>query len=187
MESPRSIVIVGASLAGAKAAETLRAEGYAGRLVLVGDEPERPYERPPLSKDYLRDPSEREKVFVHPEGFYEEQAIELLTGTTVTAMDPAQGTVTLEGGERLAWDRLLLCVGAEPRRPPIPGIDLDGVMTLRSLPDSDRLRQAIASGGSLVVVGAGWIGCEVGRLGPPAGRRGDAHRARLAAAPGRPR
>ncbi len=161
MESPRSIVIVGASLAGAKAAETLRAEGYAGRLVLVGDEPERPYERPPLSKDYLRDPSEREKVFVHPEGFYEEQAIELLTGTTVTAVDPAQGTVTLEGGERLAWDRLLLCVGAEPRRPPIPGIDLDGVMTLRSLPDSDRLRQAIASGGSLVVVGAGWIGCEV--------------------------
>jgi 3-phenylpropionate/trans-cinnamate dioxygenase ferredoxin reductase subunit len=161
MESPESIVIVGASLAGAKAAETLRSEGYEGRLLLVGHEPERPYERPPLSKDYLRDASGREKVFVHPEGFYEEQAIELLTGTTVSAIDPALGTVTLAGGERLAWDRLLLCVGAEPRRPPIPGIDLDGVMTLRSLPDSDRLRQTIISGGPLVVVGAGWIGCEV--------------------------
>ena len=158
---PQSIVIVGASLAGAKAAETLRAEGYGGRLVLVGDEPERPYERPPLSKDYLRDPSGREKVFVHPEGFYEEQGIELLTGTTVSAVDPGAGTVTLAGGERLAWDRLLLCVGSEPRMPPIPGIELDGVMTLRTLPDSDRLRQAISSGGPLAVIGAGWIGCEV--------------------------
>ena len=158
---PQSIVIVGASLAGAKAAETLRAEGYDGRLVLVGDEPERPYERPPLSKDYLRDASGREKVFVHPEGFYEEQGIELLTGTRVSAVDPGGGTVTLAGGERLVWDRLLLSVGAEPRMPPIPGIELDGVMTLRTLPDSDRLREAITAGGPLVVVGAGWIGCEV--------------------------
>ncbi len=158
---PKSIVIVGASLAGAKAAETLRAEGYEGRLVLVGDEAERPYERPPLSKDYLRDESGREKVFVHPEGFYREQAIELRTGTTVSAIDPTLRTATLADGERIEWDRLLLSVGAEPRRPPIPGIELDGVMTLRSLPDSDRLRQAIASGGPLLVIGAGWIGCEV--------------------------
>jgi 3-phenylpropionate/trans-cinnamate dioxygenase ferredoxin reductase subunit len=158
--TPESIVIVGASLAGAKAAETLRAEGYEGRLVLVGDEPERPYERPPLSKDYLRDSSGREKVFVHPEGFYEEQGIDLRTGT-VSAIDPGLRTATLADGDQLEWDRLLLCVGAEPRRPPIPGIELDGVMTLRSLPDSDRLREVIASGGPLAVVGAGWIGCEV--------------------------
>jgi 3-phenylpropionate/trans-cinnamate dioxygenase ferredoxin reductase subunit len=159
--APKSIVIVGASLAGAKAAETLRAEGYEGRLVLVGDEAERPYERPPLSKDYLRDEAGREKVFVHPEGFYDEQAIELRTGTTVSAIDPTSRTATLTDGERLEWDRLLLCVGAEPRLPSIPGIELDGVMTLRSLPDCDRLREAIALGGPLVVVGAGWIGCEV--------------------------
>ena len=159
--TPQSIVIVGASLAGAKAAETLRAEGFEGRLVLVGDEPERPYERPPLSKDFLRDPSEREKVFVHPEGFYEEQGIELRTGTTVSAIDPRLRTATLADGESIGWDRLLLSVGAEPRRPPIPGIELEGVMTLRTLPESDRLREAITSAGPLVVVGAGWIGCEV--------------------------
>ena len=160
-QPPESIVIVGASLTGAKAAETLRTEGYGGRVVLVGTEPVRPYERPPLSKDYLRGESEREKVFVHPPGFYDEHAIELRTGVTVSAIDTAARTATLADGERLDWDRLLLAVGAEPRRPPLPGLDLEGVVTLRDLADSDRLRDVIAGGGRLVVVGAGWIGCEV--------------------------
>jgi 3-phenylpropionate/trans-cinnamate dioxygenase ferredoxin reductase subunit len=159
--TPRSIVIVGASLAGAKAAETLRDEGYDGRLILVGDEPERPYERPPLSKGYLRGESAREDAYVHPAGFYGERGIELRTGTQATAVDTRARTVTLAGGERLAWDRLLLTVGAEPRRLAVPGVDLDGVHYLRDLASCDRLRSALAAGGPLVVVGAGWIGSEV--------------------------
>jgi 3-phenylpropionate/trans-cinnamate dioxygenase ferredoxin reductase subunit len=159
--TPSSIVIVGASLAGAKAAETLREEGYEGRLVVVGDEPERPYERPPLSKDYLRGEAGLEAVYVHGAGFYDERAIELRTGTRVAAIDTAERAVTLADGERLTWDRLLLAVGAEPRRLPLPGADLDGVMYLRSLADSERLRAVLETGGRLVVVGAGWIGSEV--------------------------
>lgn len=158
--APRSILIVGAGLAAGKAAETLRAEGYDGRIVVIGAEPVRPYERPPLSKDYLRGESEREKVFVHPAGFYDEKSIELRTGTTVSAIDPAARTATLADGERLDWDALLLAVGAEPRRPPLPGIDLEGVLALRDLADSDRLRGVIGAGGRLAVIGAGWIGCE---------------------------
>jgi len=159
--APRNIVIVGAGLAGAKAAETLREEGYEGRLVLVGDEPERPYERPPLSKDYLRGDATRESVHVHEAGFYDERTIELRTGTPVTAIDVAGRSVTLGGRETLSWDRLLLAIGAEPRRLALPGADLEGVLYLRDLGDSDRLRAALAAGGRLVVVGAGWIGSEV--------------------------
>jgi 3-phenylpropionate/trans-cinnamate dioxygenase ferredoxin reductase component len=157
----RSIVIVGASLAGAKAAETLREEGYDGRLVLIGDEPERPYERPPLSKDYLRGEAGLDKVYVHEAGFYDDHAIELRSGTRATAIDLDGRTVGLADGERLEWDRLLLAVGAEPRRLAAPGADLDGVLYLRSLADCDRLRATLGGGGRLVVVGAGWIGSEV--------------------------
>lgn len=160
MSTPESIVIVGAGLAGAKAAETLREEGYEGRLVLVGDESERPYERPPLSKDYLRGEAGLDKVRVHEAGFYAEHAIELRAGAPVTAIDTTGRTVTLAGGEDLAWDRLLLATGAEPRRLPVPGADLEGVLYLRTLADSERLRAALGAGGRLVVVGAGWIGSE---------------------------
>jgi 3-phenylpropionate/trans-cinnamate dioxygenase ferredoxin reductase component len=159
--TPRSIVIVGASLAGAKAAEGLREEGYDGRLVLVGAEAGRPYERPPLSKGYLQGKAERDSVYVHPEGFYAQQEIELLAGREVTAIDTTGHTVTLAGEERLSWDRLLLATGAEPRRLAVCGGDLDGVLYLRDLADCDRLRGALSAGGRLVVVGAGWIGSEV--------------------------
>ena len=169
MTNPRSIVIVGAGLAGAKAAETLRDEGYDGRVTLIGDEPERPYERPPLSKEYLRGESEREAAHVHPAGFYEGRSIELITGTAVEAIDTRDRTVTLAGGGRLAWDRLLLATGAEPRRLPVPGADLDGVLRLRDLADCEQLRAALAEGGPLVVVGAGWIGCEVAASARAAG------------------
>jgi 3-phenylpropionate/trans-cinnamate dioxygenase ferredoxin reductase subunit len=155
-----TFVIVGASLAGAKAAETLREEGFDGRVVLVGAEPHRPYERPPLSKGYLQGEAERDSVYVHPEGYYAEQEIELLRGREVTAIDPGACTASLSGGEALGWDRLLLATGAEPRRLPIPGADLDGVHVLRTLDDCDRLRDVIAAGGRLVVIGAGWIGSE---------------------------
>jgi 3-phenylpropionate/trans-cinnamate dioxygenase ferredoxin reductase subunit len=158
---PETHVIAGAGLAGAKAAEALRGEGFEGRIVLVGEEPEAPYERPPLSKDYLRGEVPREQARVHAAGFYEEQAIELLTGTAVTAVDVAARRVALSTGERLAYDRLLLATGAEPRRLSVPGAELDGVHLLRDLADADRLAAALAPGARAVIAGGGWIGMEV--------------------------
>jgi 3-phenylpropionate/trans-cinnamate dioxygenase ferredoxin reductase subunit len=160
--SERTFVIVGASLAGAKAAETLREEGFDGRVVLIGAEGARPYERPPLSKEYLRGEAGREKVWVHDdERYYSRTQIDLRMGTEVTAVDPGGRTVELAGGERLAFDALLLATGAQPRRLDVPGADLDEVYYLRTVEDSDRLRERIERGGRLVVVGAGWIGAEV--------------------------
>ncbi len=156
-----TFVIVGASLAGAKAAEALRQEGFEGRVVLVGEEPERPYERPPLSKQYLRGEADRDKVYVHDAEFYEAQAIELRTGTRVTTLEAGTSEVVLEGGDRLGYDALLLATGAAPRRLPVPNADLDGVRYLRSVEDSDDLREAIGAAARVVVVGAGWIGSEV--------------------------
>ena len=157
----QTFVIVGASLAGAKAAETLRTEGFDGRLVLIGAEHERPYERPPLSKEYLRGEVERETVYVHGASFYAEHDIELRLGRTAVSLDTSIGQVRLDDGKRLRYDRLLLAMGAEPRRLSIPGEALDGVFYLRSVEDSDALRERLDRGGSLVVVGAGWIGAEV--------------------------
>jgi 3-phenylpropionate/trans-cinnamate dioxygenase ferredoxin reductase component len=154
-------VIVGASLAGAKAAETLRSEGFDGRVVLVGAEDERPYERPPLSKDYVRGEVGREKVYVHPEGFYAEHDIDLRLGRRVESLDTSTRELELDDGERLRYDQLLLTTGAEPRRLSIPGAELDGVLYLRSVRDSDVLRARLERGGAVVVVGAGWIGAEV--------------------------
>jgi 3-phenylpropionate/trans-cinnamate dioxygenase ferredoxin reductase subunit len=158
--SKPTFVIVGASLTGAKAAEELRAQGFDGRVLLIGAEPERPYERPPLTKDYLRGETEREKAYVHPGGFYEQQEIELVTGVTVTAIDPGASRVTLDDGRALGYDRLLLATGAEPRRLAVPGAGLDGVYYLRTLADCDRLRDRLEAGGRVVVAGAGWIGSE---------------------------
>jgi 3-phenylpropionate/trans-cinnamate dioxygenase ferredoxin reductase component len=158
-ETP-TFAIVGASLAGAKAAETLRAEGFDGRIVLIGDEPERPYQRPPLSKDYLRGEAE-ERPYVHPEGFYEENKIELRRSTSVDAIDPGASTLTLADGETVAFERLLLATGAAPRRVRLTGAALDGVHYLRSVRDSDAIRERIEGGGRLVTIGAGWIGAEV--------------------------
>jgi 3-phenylpropionate/trans-cinnamate dioxygenase ferredoxin reductase subunit len=161
MTSDQTFVIAGASLAGAKAAETLRSEGFDGRVVLIGTERERPYERPPLSKDYLRGESGREQVYVHEEGFYAEHEIELRLGVTATHLDPSSRLLALDDGDPLRYDRLLLTTGSEPRRLSIPGAELDGVHYLRSVGDSDALRERLDRGGSVVVVGAGWIGAEV--------------------------
>jgi 3-phenylpropionate/trans-cinnamate dioxygenase ferredoxin reductase subunit len=161
MTSDRTFVIVGASLTGAKAAETLRDEGFDERVVLIGAEDERPYERPPLSKDYLRGEVDRETVYVHPEGFYAEHDIELRLGRTAVSLDAAASELALDDGDRLSYDRLLLAIGAEPRRLSIPGGDLDGVLYLRSVADSDALRGRLDRGGAVVVIGAGWIGAEV--------------------------
>jgi len=150
-----TLVIVGASLTGAKAAETLRAEGFDGRLVLIGAEAQRPYERPSLSKAYLQGKRDN-RPYVHDEGFYAEHAIELRTGTEVEAIDPRAATVTVAGGETIAYDRVLIATGAEPRR-----LDVPGVLTLRTVEDSDALRERLVEDARVVVIGAGWIGCEV--------------------------
>jgi 3-phenylpropionate/trans-cinnamate dioxygenase ferredoxin reductase subunit len=162
MPDKQTHVIVGAGLAGAKAAEALREEGFDGSVVLLGTENELPYERPPLSKEYLRGEAPREKARVHDGGFYESHDIELRTGTTATGIDTGASEVELDGGERLKYDRLLIATGAEPRRLDLPGADLDGIHVLRDLDDSDAIAERLARGsGKLVVIGAGWIGSEV--------------------------
>ncbi len=160
MPADQTFVIVGASLAGAKAAETLREEGFDGRVVLLGAEAERPYERPPLSKDYLRRET-TDKPYVHDEGFYEDHEIELRTSTEVESIHPADAEVELADGERIAFDRLLLATGAEPRRLDVAGGDLDGILYLRDIGSSDAIADRIDAGGRLVTIGAGWIGSEV--------------------------
>jgi 3-phenylpropionate/trans-cinnamate dioxygenase ferredoxin reductase subunit len=161
MTTDQTHVIVGASLAGARAADTLRQEGFDGRVVLIGAEHERPYERPPLSKDYLRGEAGRDKVYVHDEDFYADHDIELRLGGTAERLDLANRELVLNDGERLRYDRLLLATGAEPRRLSLPGSELDGIFYLRDVRDSDALRERLDRGGSVVVVGAGWIGAEV--------------------------
>jgi len=158
--SKQTFVIVGASLTGAKAAEELRTQGFDGRIVLIGDEPELPYERPPLTKDYLRGESPREKSRVHEPGFYEGHDIELLTGVKVTAIEPAERLVRVDGNAGPVYDRLLIATGAQPRQLEIPGASLDGIHYLRTLADYDALRERLAAGGKGAVVGAGWIGAE---------------------------
>ena len=156
-----TILIVGASLTGAKAAETLRKEGYDGRIVMFGQEPQPPYLRPPLSKEYLRGESELDKVFVHPEAWYAEQRIELHRSTPVRVIEPATREVVLDDGRRVTFDRLLIATGAAPRRLHIPGSDLAGVHCLRTLEDADAIREAATEARRVVVIGGGWIGAEV--------------------------
>jgi 3-phenylpropionate/trans-cinnamate dioxygenase ferredoxin reductase subunit len=161
MTTIERIVIVGAGLAGARAAEALRKDGYEGAIALLGQEPERPYLRPPLSKEYLRGESERERVYVHPAAFYAEQRIDVRPSTRVRAIDPRGREVVLGDERRLPFDRLLIATGATPRKLTIEGGDLPGVVALRTLADADALRAASAGAARVVVIGAGWIGSEV--------------------------
>jgi NADPH-dependent 2,4-dienoyl-CoA reductase/sulfur reductase-like enzyme len=155
-------VIVGAGLAGASAAETLRSEGFDGSIDLIGAESHRPYIRPPLSKEYLSGKDELEKAFVHPEDWYATNNVNLRTGTTASSVDKVAHTVTLSDGESIHYDKLLLTTGSSPRRLPLPGTDLDGVYYLRTLDDSKALHSILEAGGKrLVLIGSGWIGMEV--------------------------
>jgi 3-phenylpropionate/trans-cinnamate dioxygenase ferredoxin reductase component len=167
--SEDAYVIVGASLAGAKAAETLRADGFTGRVALIGAESELPYERPPLSKDYLLGKSPRDKIYVHPEQWYAEHDIELQLGVTVTEIDPAAHRVTVADGGSQAYAKLLLTTGSAPRPLSVPGADLDGVVYLRTAGDSDRLKAALESASRVAVIGAGWIGLETAAAARTAG------------------
>ncbi|HSL75842.1 MAG TPA: FAD-dependent oxidoreductase, partial [Candidatus Limnocylindrales bacterium] len=155
----RTHVIVGASLAGASAAAELRKRGFEGRIVLVGDEPHPPYERPELSKKYLRGDPDVD-VAVHGRSFYDEQAVELMLGTHVEHIDLA-GRLVDAGDEHIGFDRLLLATGSRARRLDVPGAGLDGVATLRTIDDADAIRERALDAESVVVVGGGWIGSEV--------------------------
>ncbi|MCT4352822.1 FAD-dependent oxidoreductase [Streptomyces sp. Je 1-79] len=165
VDADQTFVIVGGGLAGAKAAETLRSEGFTGRVILIGDERDHPYERPPLSKGYLTGKEARETVFVHEPAWYARAEVELHLGQPVTAVDREARTVRLGDGTVIRYDRLLLATGAEPRRLDLPGTELAGVHHLRRLAHADRLRQVLASlgrdNGHLVIAGGGWIGLEV--------------------------
>jgi NADPH-dependent 2,4-dienoyl-CoA reductase/sulfur reductase-like enzyme len=165
VDAHQTFVIVGAGLAGAKAAETLRSEGFTGRVILIGDERDHPYERPPLSKGFLLGNDERDSVFVQQNGWYAEHDIELHLGQPVVHLDRVAKAVRLGDGTTLQYDKLLLATGAEPRRLDIPGTDLAGVHHLRRLAHAERLKHVLTSlgreNGHLVIAGAGWIGLEV--------------------------
>jgi 3-phenylpropionate/trans-cinnamate dioxygenase ferredoxin reductase component len=169
MNTQPSFVIVGGGMAGAIAAQTLREEGFDGKIILLAQEPNAPYERPPLSKDYLQGKAERDSIFVHPEPWYAEHAVELSLGSAVTSLDPASRTVTTATGERLSYDKLLLATGSKPRHLDVPGADLDGVYYLRNVEDSDRLKIEFAEAKRVVIIGAGWIGLETAAAARAAG------------------
>ena len=155
------IVIVGASLAGGTAAVTLREEGYDGDIVLIGAERELPYSRPPLSKGYLRGQDRFEDQLVKPASYYTEQRIELKLGVRATAIDPKQKMVELDGGARVAYDRLLVTTGGRNRTLTVPGANLSGVFQLRTVEDCNRIRAAATPGKRAVVIGFSFIGSEV--------------------------
>jgi 3-phenylpropionate/trans-cinnamate dioxygenase ferredoxin reductase component len=156
-----TLVLVGANLTGGEAAATLRQEGFDGRVVLIGAEPRAPYERPPLSKEYLRGEFSFEQALLRPSNFYDDNGIETRFGVRATEVHAAEQVVELEGGERLPYDKLLIATGGRNRRFPIPGLDLEGVYDLRTVDDCDRIRAESAPGRRAVVVGMGFIGSEV--------------------------
>ena len=161
MTTDETLVIVGASLTGAKAAEGARTAGFGGRVVLIGDEREPPYERPPLSKAVLRGEADPQTTRVHDDDYYVTHDIELLTGRTVESLDPDARQVRLDGGDVISFTAVVLATGAAPRRLDVPGHALCGVHYLREVGDSRRLGEAIRGAGRVAVIGAGWIGSEV--------------------------
>ena len=153
-------VIVGGGLAGAAAATTLREEGFNGGIVLIGAEDDAPYNRPPLSKEYLQGTAARDTIDVHPHQWYVDNHVDLRLGVTVTGIDPAAHEVSSDDGARIRYAKLLLATGSSPRRLPVPGADLDGVEYLRTVGDSDRIKTLLGSAQRVAVIGAGWIGLE---------------------------
>jgi len=155
-----TIVIVGGGQAGAQAVDNLRREGFTGRLVLIGDEPELPYQRPPLSKKYLSGELALDRLPFRHRSFYDEHRIELKLGARAVRLDPAGRKVVLAGGEEVNYDRLLLCLGAESRRLACPGANLTGVHYLRGVADVASIRAGIRPGARAVIIGGGYIGLE---------------------------
>lgn len=156
-----TFVIVGAGLAAAKAAEALRENGFSGRVVIFGDEKQLPYERPPLSKDFLAGKKTLDDFTVHPQSWYREHNIDLRLGTGVDIIDRAGHSVGFDSGRHEHYDKLLLATGSRARRVDLPGADVDGVRVLRTIDDASSLLQTLTSHTRLAIVGAGWIGLEV--------------------------
>lgn len=169
MSPENPFVIVGGGLAAGKAVEALREHGHSGPLLLIADERERPYIRPPLSKGYLLGKEERDSIYVHSADWYTKNEVDLLLGTSVRAVDGRAGEVELDSGRRVPYARLLLATGASPRRLSIPGADLDNVLYLRRVGDSERLKAAFTAGARIVVIGGGWIGLETAAAARGAG------------------
>lgn len=155
-----TLVLVGASHAAAQAVDSLRREGHAGRIVLIGDEPRLPYQRPPLSKKYLAGELEADRLWIRPAPFYEQRRVQLMLGRRVERLDLSGHSVRLDDGSDIAYGRLLLATGARARPPAVPGADLPGVHCLRSVDDVDRIRAELSSVRRVVIVGAGYIGLE---------------------------
>jgi len=155
-----TVAIVGTGQAGFQAAASLRQEGFAGHIVMIGDEPVSPYQRPPLSKSYLAGDSGLDELWLRPDSFYAKQEIELIAGEAVTAIDRAGRRLQLASGVELGWEHLVLATGARYRPLPMPGAELDGVLPLRTLADADVLRERLDKASEIVVVGAGFIGLE---------------------------
>ncbi len=156
-----TVVIVGGGQAGAQAVDTLRREGFAGRLVLISDENMLPYQRPPLSKKFLSGELAAERLLFRHRGFYDEHSVELKLGVRATRIEAAARHVLLSSGETISYERLLLCIGAVPRRMLCPGSDLAGVHYLRSVDDASAIRQGLQPGARVIVVGGGYIGLEI--------------------------
>jgi 3-phenylpropionate/trans-cinnamate dioxygenase ferredoxin reductase subunit len=156
-----TFVVVGANLTGGRAVEAMRKEGFDGRIVLIGAEPDLPYERPPLSKEYLRGDLPREKIFIKPREWYDEQNIELRLNTTATRIHPSSRTIEVDHGEPASYDKLLIATGGRERRVSVQGSELEGVYYLRRIGDSERIAAELQPGRRLVVIGAGFIGAEV--------------------------
>ncbi len=161
MPERQTFVVVGANLAGGRAAQWLRQEGFDGKIILIGAEPDPPYERPPLSKEYLRGDMSRERLFIATSEAYREQEIELRLATRATSINPSERSVELESGERIGYDKLLLATGGHVRRVSVPGSELEGIHYLRTVADSERIAAEVQPGRRLVVIGAGFIGAEV--------------------------
>ncbi|WP_018335528.1 NAD(P)/FAD-dependent oxidoreductase [Actinomycetospora chiangmaiensis] len=163
------IVIIGAGLAGTTTAQTLRDQGFDGDITLLAGEDRLPYDRPPLSKDYLSGSSGADDILLQERGWYDENRVALRLGTRASAVDPKAHQVTLEGGDTLTYDKLVLATGSTARTLGLPGADAEGVHTLRTLADSDAIKAEFGEGRRLVVIGAGWIGLEVAATARGAG------------------
>jgi 3-phenylpropionate/trans-cinnamate dioxygenase ferredoxin reductase subunit len=169
MSADSGCIVVGAGLAAANVVESLRDNGFDAPITLIGDELDRPYERPPLSKDFLQGKADRDSIFVHDQAWYDEHDISTRFGDSVASIDRDAHTVTLTSGETLNYQQLVLATGSSPRRLDVPGTDLDGVHTLRRIGDSEQLKAAFTEGAKVVLIGAGWIGLELAAAAKNAG------------------
>ncbi|MET9112317.1 NAD(P)/FAD-dependent oxidoreductase [Streptomyces zhihengii] len=169
MSNNDPFVIIGGGLAAGRAAEALREHGHRGPVTIVTDEPERPYTRPPLSKEYLLGKKSRESIYVHPEAWYADQDVDLMLSRRVTALDPLAKRVALDDGQQIPYAKLLLATGASPRRLTAHGAECDNVLYLRRVTDSERLKEAFVPEARIVVIGGGWIGLETAAAARMAG------------------